>query len=633
MAIIAGAGAGKTRVLTRRIAFRALTGAHDPAHVLAVTFTRKAAGELQSRLRSLGVEGVTAGTIHSVALAQLARRARELARAEPVVLSRKARVLVPLMGARGAAAVVAAREVAEEIEWAKARMISPEGYSAAATLAGRSTSRSADEVGELYARYEREKKRKRVVDFDDLMWGCADALERDTEFAASQHWRFRHVFVDEFQDVTPAQARVLRGWVGDRSDLCVVGDPDQAIYAFAGADAAHLTQFSRHFGGGHVLRLDRNYRSAPPIVAAAEALLADAGRPRPARHAVRSDGPPPTVTAYDTDDAEADGVAAALRAAHGPHVPWSSLAVLYRINAQSAGFEQALTKAGIPFRVRGDSRFLERPEVVSALKRLREAAATAPTRSFREHVVDLEADAAEEQREHVEALARLAHEYLEVEAGPGAVPGFLAYLTTTLQGEAPATSGDAVDLLTFHRAKGLEFHTVFVTGLERGLVPIAHAESPADRAEERRLLYVAITRAEHTVHLSYAKERTFGTRASRRQRSPWLAPIEATLRTAEPPRASSGTAGPAQAKAKLAVSIPPPEHDVALFDALVEWRRNLARASGVPAFVIFHDTTLKAVAAARPSTRDALLAVPGIGPVKIERHADAVLDLVRRHAS
>jgi len=635
LAILAGAGAGKTRVLTRRIAWRARVGALEPAHVLAVTFTRKAAGELQSRLRGLGVEGVTAGTIHAVALAQLRRRAGERGRDTPLVLARKARVLVPLVGGRGATAAVAAREVAGEIEWAKARLVKPEGYVEAATRSGRDLPRPATEVAEIYAKYEREKRKKRLVDFDDLVWGCAAALEQDTEFAATQQWRFRHLFVDEFQDITPAQARLLRGWLGGRQDLCVVGDPDQAIYAFAGADATNLTEFPRRFGGGEVVRLECNYRSSPQIVAAAEALLADAGRPRPARHAVGAGGPGPTVTAYDDGDGEAAGVADALRTAHGPHVSWSALAVLYRTNAQSAAFEEALTRAGIPFRVRGDARFLERPEVVSALQRLRASAKAVPSRSFAEHVIDLEADAAsapEEQREHVAALARLAHEYLAVEAGPGAVDGFAAYLSAALQGEAPEPGGDAVELLTFHRAKGLEFHTVFVTGLERGYVPIAHAETPADRAEERRLLYVALTRAERCLQLSYAKERTMGTRVVRRARSPWLAPIEAAAAAGAPAPSRNGANGLARARAQLAHAAEP-EPDAALFGALVEWRRNLARASGVPAYVIFHDTTLKTVAAVKPATRAALLAVPGIGPVKVERHADAVLDLVRRHAS
>src|SRR6185369_556139 len=220
------------------------------------------------------------------------------------------------------------------------------------------------------------------------------------------------------------------------------------------------------------------------------------------------------IVDYESDDAEAAGVAARLRAVHDDGIPWRSLAVLYRTNAQSAAFEEALTRAGVPFRVRGDGRFLERPEVRAALDDLR-TRAHGSDGTFLDHVGTLEADAAplpEQRREHITAVARLAREYLDVDGGPGSVDGFLSYLTTALRGESPDAGTDAVELLTFHRAKGLEFHTVFVTGLERGLVPIAHADTPAERAEERRLLYVAITRAEHTLELSGAKQRTLGTR-------------------------------------------------------------------------------------------------------------------------
>jgi DNA helicase-2/ATP-dependent DNA helicase PcrA len=547
---------------------------------------------------------------------------------------------------RGASAAVAASEVAGEIEWAKARLVGPEEYEGAATLAHREPPRPAEEIAELYARYEREKSRRRLLDFDDLIWHCAHLIEQDAEFAAVQRWRFRHLYVDEFQDITPAQARLVRGWLGTRDDLCVVGDPDQSIYAFAGADASHLTAFAKRFGGGKVVRLDCNYRSTQQVVTLAEALLADGERGRRPRRAVRDGGSVPTITAYDTDHEEAVKVAERVRDAHGPNIPWSAIAVLYRTNAQSAHFEEAFGRLGIPYRVRGDGRFLERPEVKSALERIRKSAVDAPGRSFVDHVADLEADAANasaEQHEHAEALVRLAREYAELgqahgETGPNAVAGFTAYLMAALRGDAPDTGSDAVELLTFHRAKGLEFHTVFVTGLERGLVPISHAELPQDRAEERRLLYVAVTRAEHDLHLSYARERTFGMRASRRAPSPWLAPMQAALDSTKPTAKPAAADRVASARAALADATNGEARDElpadrALLDALREWRRNLARASGVPAFVIFHDTTLKAVAMARPATRDALLEVPGIGPIKAERHGDAVLDLVHRHAS
>jgi len=665
LAILAGPGAGKTRVLTRRIAWRVATGKADATKVLAVTFTRKAAGELTTRLGSLGVgrgggPGVTAGTLHAVALAQLRRRATERDRPMPALLERKIRLLLPLIGGRSPAALVAAADLAGEIEWAKARLVMPEAYVPAAARAGREPSRPATEVAELYARYEAAKRKKRVVDFEDLLWWCGDALETDDEFASAQRWRFRHLFVDEFQDVSPAQLRLIRGWLGERSDLTVVGDPDQAIFAFTGADPGCLTGFTDVFRGARIVRLDRNYRSTPQVVAAAEALLADAGRPRPVRTATRASGPAPTITGYDDDTVEAQGVAARLRELRTATLGWSAFAVLYRTNAQSAAFEAALGAAGIPTRVRGDARFLDRPEVRLAFDQLRAAAEAAPGATFADHLGELadergagHHDAADEaRREHAAAVARLGREYLAAEGGTGSIDGFVVWVATALRGDVPAVGGDAVELLTFHRSKGLEFHTVFVTGLERGLVPIFHADTPLERAEERRLLYVALTRAEEGLHLSWSRRRALGTRVLGRAPSPWLAPIDAACsptspgsRAPDPKIARRRGASRARselddARDRLAHGMhgqhpsadAGPEPDPALLEALMEWRRNLARASSVPAYVIFHDSTLRTVAAVQPATRPALLEVAGIGPVKVERYGDAVLDLVRTHA-
>ncbi len=631
LAVLAGAGAGKTRVLTRRIAWRAATGRLDAAHVLAVTFTRRAAGELRDRLARLAVHPrVTAGTLHALCLAQLRARAAERGRAAPNLLERKARLLVPLVLARGAEARVVASELAGEIEWAKARLVPPDGYEAAVALAGRTPPRPAAQVAAVYARYEREKRRRGLLDFDDLLAECGEALDHDEAFAATQRWRFRHLFVDEFQDISPAQLRVLRGWLGGRDDLSAVGDADQAIYGFGGGDPAFLRSFRSHFPGATVLALDRNYRSTPEVVEAAEAVRREGPARGGGRTAVRSGGARPTITAYASDEDEARQVAVRLRAAHRADVPWSALAVLYRTNAQSAAFEAALGAAGIPYRVRGPGSFLGRPEVRAALDALSAAARAAPRRAFDEHLVDLDAMAAEagtasERGGHVEALARLGREYLDAEAGGGTLEGFRAFLAAALRDDVP-DDADAVELLTFHRAKGLEFHTVFVTGLERGLVPIGFADTPAERAEERRLLYVALSRAEEALHCSWARSRAVGSRVVRRTPSPWLAPIEAT--GGPPPaarRARRAPAVPAVARRPVDAT------QEGLLAALVDWRRRLARAAGVPAYVIFPDATLHAVAETRPTTQDALLALPGVGPVKLQRHGGAVLELVRAH--
>ena len=647
LAILAGAGSGKTRVLTRRIAWLAKEGVFEPRHVLAVTFTRKAAGELSGRLGSLGVRrAVTSGTFHGLALAQLRRRWRDRGETVPALLERKSRILAPLLGG-GPSVGAEAAEVAGEIEWAKARLVAPSGYEAAVTAAGRATPRPAGEIASLYDRYETEKSRRGVVDFDDLLWRLGEALERDAEFAAVIRWRHRHLFVDEFQDVNPAQFRLIRLWLGDRRDLCVVGDDDQAVYGFTGADAGYLVHFTRHFPGAAVVRLEENYRSTPQVLAAAHAVLPGGSRQKKPLRPTLPDGPIPTVAAYTSDRDEAESVARALQAAHQPGAPWAGTAVLYRTNAQSAPLEAALRAARVPYRVRGAARFLDRPAVAAALDELRRAAAVAPGLPLKAHLAGLlewaeEAgggdEATRDRREHVDALVRLGHDYLAAEEGDGTPAGFLAYLVTALADDDP-TRTDAVELLTFHKAKGLEWPTVFVTGLERGLVPIAYADTPAALAEERRLLYVALTRAERELHLSWAQRRTLGGREMTRQASPYLTSIEAALAAFGPDGDGDWRAAVAAERARLAKARAAAGRDRAMVGAsadprvlavLVEWRRTLARASGVPAQVIFHDATLAAVAEAKPTDRAALMALPGLGPIKVERYGDELLALVAR---
>jgi DNA helicase-2/ATP-dependent DNA helicase PcrA len=466
-------------------------------------------------------------------------------------------------------------------------------------------------------------------------------------------WRYRHLFVDEFQDVNPAQFRLIRLWLGDRRDLCVVGDDDQAVYGFTGADAGYLVHFGRHFPGAGLVRLEENYRSTPQILAVAHAVLPGGPRRKQPLRATLGDGPVPEITGYSSDRDEAGAVARALQAAHLPGTPWAGAAVLYRTNAQSAPLEAALRAASVPYRVRGAARFLDRPAVVGALEELRRAAAAAPGLPLMAHLAGLlewaeetggTEEARQDRRDHVDALVRLGHDYLAVDeagrgdASTGTASGFTAYLITVLADDDP-TRADAVELLTFHKAKGLEWPVVYVTGLERGLVPIAYAETPAALAEERRLLYVALTRAERELHLSWAQRRTLGGREMARQASPYLASIEAVLSAFAPGADGDWQAAIAAERARLASARAAAGRDRAMVGAtadpkvlaeLVAWRKTLARASGVPAQVIFHDATLAAVAEARPASRDALMAVPGLGPLKVERYGDELLALVAR---
>jgi DNA helicase-2/ATP-dependent DNA helicase PcrA len=635
LCILAGAGSGKTRVLTRRIAWRVAQGQAEAAHVLALTFTRRAADELSARLGALGVrEQVAAGTFHALAYAQLRRRWADTGQRPPALLDRKLRLLLPLVPRRSSPSDPGPAELAAEIEWAQARMVSPAGYEAAIVAAGRKPPLPPAAVASVYERYQHEKQRRGLVDFDDLLLACAQALEADSSFAATQRWRFRHLFVDEFQDVNPLQFRLLEAWRDGRDDLCVVGDARQAIYSWNGADPRYLTGFARRFPGSTVVHLDENHRSSPQILAVANAVLGPSGA-RPLRPAAQ-DGPVPTVTAYATEVEEARAVTRALRS-QGAGRPWSALAVLARTHAQLVAFEEALQAAAIPYRLRGASAFLDQPGVREAVADLRRRPSGAPLAAA---VPDLDAAAADADAERgpdLLVLAGQAREFMAADSA-GSVGGFVAWLGARLAREEPRPGARAVELATFHAAKGLEWPVVYVVGLEQGLLPIGHATTPEARAEERRLLYVAVTRAERELHCSWAERRTFGARALARAPSPWLAEVEDArhaLDDAHPGPGDAWRGRLADGRARLRsgdrgrrAPRAGEQADPAVLQALRSWRASTARATGVPAFVVFHDTTLAAVAEARPRDRTSLLALPGMGPVKAERYGQALLAVV-----
>ena len=598
LCIVAGAGSGKTRALTGRIAHRVFTGEADADHVLALTFTRKAAGELRARLARLGVRGVTAGTFHAVAWAQLRQRALDQGQRPPVVLRDKARLLARLLDGdteRAAAAAV-------ELERAKVRGIAP-----------------AD--AGLAAAYEAEKRRRGVVDFDDLLEHCAAAIEGDPAFAEAQRWRFRHLYVDEFQDVNALQFRLLRAWLGDRLDLTVVGDPNQAVYGWNGADVAYLERFADHFPTAETVRLDSNYRSSADIVRVASSVLSGvsgAGPARPPRHAGRPGGSVPTVRRFDTDADEARAIARGLRLAHAPGTPWSDLAVLARTHAQLRVIEKALRAAGIPHRSAA-SDFLWAPAVRAEVRRMRDAP---PALSFDSLLTDLD-ELAQPGDDDLVALAGLAREYRAFDPTPSGT-GFASWLATVVRRDDPGTAGDAVAVTTFHGAKGLEWRAVFVAGLEDGFVPVADG----DEAEERRLLYVALSRAEQELHCSWAERRR-----TRRSPSPWLPLVEAAVADVQA-AAAAPVAPPAGWRRRLLCpTVRRPLDGDPVFADLCQWRANRAKAARVPVEVIVPDSVLAAVAAAKPGTRDELTAVPGLSRMRAAAIGESLLAVVTRARS
>jgi DNA helicase-2/ATP-dependent DNA helicase PcrA len=666
LCILAGAGAGKTRALTRRIAYRVAKGTADPGHLLALTFTRKAAGELGHRLAVLGMrDRVAAGTFHAIAYAQLRRWWADRGEPLPTLLDRKSRVLAHVVAGRPGLEGVALADLAAEIEWAQARLVPPAGYESAAADARRRLPVAAAGIAALYDRYVSEKHRRGLVDFDDLLLRCAAAIESDPGFGAAQRWRWRHLFVDEFQDVNPLQYRLLLAWLGPRLDLCVVGDPNQAIYEWNGADAGLLTGMVDRWPETETVRLDANHRCTPQVVDAAVGAL---GLRAGSITSTRPDGAPVAVRAYPTDAAETHGVVSELRRAKASGLAWAQLAVLMRTNAQAAAFEVACRTAGVPCRVSGATSILDQPVVRTALGTIGRspgapiaavvadlAELAAGSAAHRETSDGPEAD--QEATLALEALVGLARDFqrLDPVASAAAFGGWLQ-ATSRADRTDRSTPSDTVTICTFHRAKGLEWAAVWVTGLELGLVPIAHATTSAAHGEERRLLYVALTRAERELHCSWAEQRSYGGRPVPREPSPWLAGIASTAMVAsgahgrdghpiddasatlwpqrfaaERERLAAGSSGRRRRSRSIGGTRTSPAGEWAVLDALTGWRAATARASGVPPHVLFHDATLAALAAARPSTVDELLAVPGVGPVKASRYGPTLLALVAQH--
>lgn len=628
LAILAPAGSGKTRVLTRRIAYQVATEEADASHVLALTFTRKAAGELRDRLRALGLrEGVAAGTFHGVAWAQLRARWSDEGRPAPALLTRKGRLLGDLVG-RGGPTVA---QLAAEIEWAKARLVGPAGYVEAVAEARRRLPVAAERVAELYDGYEQEKRRRRFVDFDDLLRLCSHLLETDPAFAATQRWRFRHLYVDEFQDVNPLQMQLLEAWRGDRWDLCVVGDPHQAIYGWNGADPGFLEGFSRRYPPAEVISLDRNYRSTPQVLAAAAEVLAAARVPDRVVRPVRADGTPPRLERHPTDRDEAHAVARAIRDARAPGTPWSAQAVLARTHAQLPVLAEALRLAGVPHRVRGEGDLLARDEVRTAITLLRrgDGLLSAALPDLRALAADSEAGGADaEATANLDLVLRCAHDQLRLDA-TATTRGFLAWLVATLESEGGDGSGDAVTLATFHAAKGLEWSVVHLTGLEDGFVPIAHARTRHDRTEEARLLYVAMTRAEDVLRGTWAAQRDFGGKVVERRLSPWLAGL-AEAQRARPVAPTGPSEGwrvhlAAQRASLAAASAAARTPLTGTLAALHAWREDAARAARVEPETLVDDRLLAAIAAERPRSTDELANIPGMGRLLAARVGDSLL--------
>ncbi|MGH2705456.1 MAG: ATP-dependent DNA helicase UvrD2 [Actinomycetota bacterium] len=605
--ILAGAGSGKTTTITRRIAQQVATGAFRPGQILAVTFTDKAAGEMGSRLQALGVEEVRASTFHAEALRQSARYSGtqlEVLPAKVPLLQSLVRSLPPPYR------FVPTRDVAAEIERAKNRRVTAERY--LESLGDHAPPVPPDLMAGLYGSYERRKERARLIDFEDLLERTIVLLEERREVADEIRDRYRAFTVDEYQDVNLLQESLLRAWTGGRDDLCVVGDDYQSIFGFTGATPEYLLGFPGRFPACRVFLLTSNYRSTPNILHVANRLVPRLGGSPKLLRPTRSSESLPVFQELWTGEEEADWVArhCARLAAEG--LAWEQMAILYRINARSEAFEEALARAAVPYQI-ADSPFLRRPAARAVLARLKKLSGyddlltsvreVVRGLGYRDDDSTLEGEEATRQAD-LSRLLRLAGDFSE-----GGVAAFVSDLISrfTIEGD-----GRGVHLLTYHRAKGKEWDAVFLPRLEDRELPFALAKSPDAVAEERRLLYVGITRARRFLLVSWARQRE-GERPSVRRPSPFLAEI-AGLDDGRRPAAGRGASA---------------RPDDELMHRLKAWRLAEARERGVPAYIVFSDAVLTEIAAAKPRNVDQLLRVKGIGPAKAAAYGEQLLRVLQ----
>jgi ATP-dependent DNA helicase UvrD/PcrA len=623
--ILAGAGSGKTTTITRRIANQVATGAFQPSAILAVAFTDKAATEMRTRLEALGAAGVRASTFHAAALSQLryfralgiARDAEtQEGRARPAPPSERTGRDVPESTRRPLrpGRILASKalmlrhignslprpyrfrpavDLATEIERAKNRRLTPDDYRR--SLDGHEPPIPPDLMARVFREYERRKADGGWVDFEDLLELAIRLFDEDPNALAEVRDRYRSFTVDEYQDVNLLQHTLLDRWLGDRDELCAVGDDYQSIYAFTGATPEYLLGMSRRFPHATVVRLEANYRSSPEVLALANRLVPRLGGAEKVLRTARPSGPEPLTRGFAEHADEADFVVERIRSLHGEGVPYEEMAVLVRTNARSADFEEALADAEIPFQ---GAALLARDAARQLLKALRGAGDAPAAASVRDVALEqgwLERPPdrlGEREVTRQQDLARLVRLAEEFEGGAGAVRDFVAYLEERF---SPGAGATGVHLLTLHRAKGLEFEAVFLPRVEERELPWRLAKGPGELAEERRLFYVGMTRAKRHLTITWA-----GTP------SRFLEELGVATRPVRPPK-------------PVLDDLPP------AFGALRKWRLERAKADGVPAYVVFHDATLAEIARQSPRSLAELASIAGVGPAKLDRYGEEVL--------
>jgi DNA helicase-2/ATP-dependent DNA helicase PcrA len=658
--ILAGAGSGKTTTITRRIAHQVSSSAFDPLDILAVTFTDKAAGEMRSRLSALGVSGVRARTFHSAALAQLrglsAEPPAEIMPSKAMALRQIGNTLPKPYKFRPAG------DLASEIEWAKNRRITADTY--LDSIGSHQPPIPADLMASVYQRYERGKNDRGLIDFEDLLEHGIRMFQEEEYVQERFAARYKSFTVDEYQDVNLLQETLLREWLGGRDDLCVVGDDYQSIYGFTGATPQYLLDMPIRLPGAVVIRLESNYRSTPQVLSLANKLVPMLGGAEKVLQPTLPDGAEPAVRSFSSASGEIDFVVARIKDLHADGIPLEEMAVLYRVNFRSEDYEEALAAEKIPFQVR-DGAFLSRQsarQLLGSLKRTDTTDVAAAVRKLADragYLEELPDGLGDQELTRQGDLARFVRLSEEFDDGARSTAQFVTDIEARFGTEG---EGRGVNLLTLHRAKGLEFAAVFLPRVEEGELPFKRARTDEGIAEERRLFYVGITRAKQHLAITCVND-------GRRKSSSFFDELSGKPARRSAPSAqakepegiaaeigmevelSGGFSGKVielderSASVELAdgqllvvrygervktrgVSLPlaPPKGpQERLVDELKKWRLERAKADGVPAYVVFHDSTLESIAERRPASLPELSRIDGLGPVKLERYGEDVL--------
>lgn len=512
--VIAGAGTGKTRAITHRIAYSAAIGVMDPHKVLALTFTARAAGEMRTRLRSLGVPSVAARTIHAAALKQLTFFWPQVFGGRmPDLLTTKSGFLTEaikraqLQGELSITSRDLLRDIATEIEWAKVSQIAPSDYLSESLKRTVKPRINPEQLAKVYTAYESVKHQERAIDFEDVLLLTTAMIEEEREIRERVQDQYRFFTVDEYQDISPLQQRLINAWLGSRQELCVVGDPAQTIYSFAGATPVFLNSFTQRFPEAEVVRLTTGYRSTPEIIFTANSILRK-GAMGSELVAINDHGSKPTINAYSDEQAEIAGIVRDISQLISEGTPAQEIAVLARTNNQLNGLEKALNSAGLPYQVRNTERFFERKEVRDFLKQVR-TASVIPTEgvSWLDELRTLAQPFLTGGA--IDGIAALLHLARELDSDNGFTPKnlrtYLREVEDRVQQNNPPTM-PVTTLATLHAAKGLEWERVFLMGVSDGVLPLENNSTTGDQAsidEERRLFYVGITRAKSDLRLSY----------------------------------------------------------------------------------------------------------------------------------